>query len=324
MVDEKIINKLGNLMTTPCGLNIQLINNQVRNDFYDKILKKCKNKKCIDVGGGTGLLSLIALKHGATHITCFEQEFHTYNILNEVINYCDLQNKITLVNEKFTSSDSIQKHNLHNCDLIFHELFGSNLWNDIGWPIRDTFNKKIDIEIIPNKLISNFYFAKIIDTDLFDKKYLPEFDPGIEVDEKFVYFYNYCINQFNNSENVNKHNCVFKKILVENFTKYKNKVEKKSIKKIYSHFFDFNTSDYFETVIKFKLPRCEHPYILFPIYNVECGEYSIKQSDGFGLSELFFISCDSDNVYFELDTLNGMIKIDNSVASDATSIWWTL
>lgn len=322
IIDEKIINKIGNLMTTLCGLNIGMINNKVRNKFYDEILKKCKNKKCIEVGGGTGLLSLIALKHGALHITCFEQEINTYMVLKDVIEYCNLQNKITLINEKFTS-DSIQTHHLDDCDLIFHELFGSNLWNDVGWPIRNTFDKKINIDIIPNKLISEFYLAEIENVNnLFEKKYLPRFDPGIEVDEKFVQFYNHCIDKFNSSKTNNKNGCIFKKVLLESSENFFYKIKKNSLRKIYKHCFDLNLSDYSETKLRIKLPKSEKPYVLLPIYKVECDQVSTKAAESFGNMEAFIILCDSDEVYFELDTLNGTVKIDNNVVSSGASTWY--
>lgn len=319
-MNSESIKKVHELMSTLCGLNIHMMNHKIRNTFYDNILKKCSNKKCIEVGGGSGILSLIAFKHGASHITCFEQEFYTFNVLQEVVDYCKLNDKIKLINEKFTS-DSIEKHGLWDYDIIFHELFGQNLWDDIGWPIRNTFNKKIDIEITPNNLISNFY---IIETDhnvaneLFEKTNLPRFDPGIEIDDRFVSFYNYCIDEFDSNKNPTR--CSFKLLELKRVT---NLIDKKSIKKYHTHCFDLNNDNYDETVIKIKLPKLDNPYFFLPIYSVSDGEFSMKMDEAIGGNpEVFFISCSSEDVFFELNMLNGMIKIDNIVASHGVPIWY--
>jgi predicted RNA methylase len=324
IIDEKIWSKIGYLMNSAStGLDIDMINNKVRNNFYDKILKKCKNKKCIEVGGGTGLLSIIALKHGATHVTCFEHDLNTYNALNNAIKYCNLQSKITLINENFTSY-SIEKHNLYDCELIFHELFGKNLWNDPGWPLRGSFDKKINIEIIPNKLVSNFYIAEVKDekfvSKLLNKSNIPKFNPGIEVDEKFVEFYNNCIYKFNNCKDLAKHTCIVKKI--KPLTKFN--LEKKDFKKIYTHCFDLNHSNYLETKIKINLPKSKNPYILTSNCKVECDDNQIFTWQFCGSSEIFFISCASDDVYFELNTLTGIVKIDDIVVSvgDSVDNWY--
>ena len=315
------------------GLEIGLINNKIRNRFYDEILKKCKNKKCIEVGAGSGLLSLIALKHGATHITCFEQEINTFMILKDAVQYCGLQDKITLINEKFTS-DSIHKHHLHDCDLIFHELLGSNMWNDDGWPIRNTFDKKIDVEIIPNKLIGEFYIADMYEGNrlfgpgryldfLVRTEEIPNFDPGVEIDEKFVQFYNRCIDYFNSNASNHENQCLFKKVLFESQRGFFNVVQEGTLKKLYKHCFDLNTSDYSETIIKIKLPKSRKPYMLLPTYKTECDESEMKMTTLCGFyAEAFVIFCDSDDAYFELDTLNGTIKIGNRVAFNGSSTWY--
>jgi hypothetical protein len=329
--------KIGSLMRPDIlagGLEIGLINNKIRNQFYDEILKKCKNKKCIEVGAGSGLLSLIALKHGAIHITCFEQEINTYMILKNAVQHCGLQDKITLINEKFTS-DSIHKHHLHDCDLIFHELLGSNMWNDDGWPIRNTFDKKIDVEIIPNKLIGEFYIAEIHEVNRLFKpgvdamdyigstKKIPKFDPGIQIDEKFVQFYNHCIDKFNSNTSNQENQCLFRKVLFESQRGFFEVVKEQTLNKLDRHCFDLNTSDYSETIIRIKLPKAEKPYMLLPTYKVECDESEMVMTTLCGFyAEAFVIFCDSDDAYFELDTLNGTIKIDNRIAFNGAAIWY--
>ena len=70
------------------GVNLSMINDFMRNQFYDRVLSKhVTNQNCTDVGFGTGLLSMIALKHGATHVRAFEVDYHRYHHSNPNISF---------------------------------------------------------------------------------------------------------------------------------------------------------------------------------------------------------------------------------------------
>lgn len=329
-MNDDIISKVGPLMMRFCGLGIQMINDKVRNNFYDQLLESCENKKCIDVGGGSGILTLLALKHGAKHVTCFEMEVQVFEVLNDVINHCGLTDKVTLINKKFKSSD-IEKYNLQDYDLIIHELFGNIIWNDLGWPIRSTFDKKIDIEIIPNLCINDFYFIEIDDDKIFKEeefelynKKIPKFEPGVLIDEKFVEYYNHCIEYFNT--NKNDYDDVFiKKINFSDIIKKFNSDFSKKIKKYYSYSFDLNGDNYDEKIIKFELPLTEKPYLFFPIYRIGTDDqilrldHSEKSWDHPGA---FLIHSKNKNIFFELNMLNGTIKINDIVFSSGSPLWY--
>ena len=49
-----------------------------RNQFYWELLKQCKDQICIEVGFGTGILTLMALERGAKFI-------HAYGPKNKVL-----------------------------------------------------------------------------------------------------------------------------------------------------------------------------------------------------------------------------------------------
>ena len=52
------------------GVFLPMLNDFRRNWFYERTLStSVRDQECVDIGFGTGLLSLIALKHGAKHIT---------------------------------------------------------------------------------------------------------------------------------------------------------------------------------------------------------------------------------------------------------------
>jgi predicted RNA methylase len=57
------------------GVNRAMINDFMRNQFYDNIFAETvKDQHCVDIGFGTGLLSILALKHGARSVTAYESD----------------------------------------------------------------------------------------------------------------------------------------------------------------------------------------------------------------------------------------------------------
>lgn len=326
-MDEKILAKVGPLMTRFCGLGIKMINDKVRNRFYDQLLKECGGKKCIEVGGGSGLLTLLALKHGAEHIVCFEMEVKVCEVLKDVVEHCGYNDKVTIINEKFKSS-SIEKYNLQNYDLIFHELFGDNIWNDLGWPIRSTFDRRIDIPIIPNLCINDFYIFDVKEesvsriNNLTQK--IPEFNPGVDIELKFIEYYNKCIEYFNIKGNEDSE-CIVKKINVKTFSSEIKKEFIGEIKHYHRYLFDLNSSDYDDIFIKFKLPKKENPYVLLPIYRVGSSDNILRldeSENSWEKSDAFLITTKKENVWFELNMINGTIKIDDIVVSSGVPLWY--
>ena len=80
---------------------LPMINDVVRNHFYKKILKDTKNKNCLEIGFGSGILSILALEAGANHIVAYEEDLETYQLGLEIIQSLNLENKITkLLEEK--------------------------------------------------------------------------------------------------------------------------------------------------------------------------------------------------------------------------------
>lgn len=322
-MNKDILTKIGPLMlqSPTCGLNISMINNKLRNKFYDELLKKCKGKKCIEIGGGSGILTFLALKHGAKHVTCFEMDKKVYEVLSDVVSHCGISDKITLINEKFVSSKSIKKYNLEGYDLIFHELFGGSIWNDLGWPIRSTFDQKSSIPILPNKCMCNFYIIPLSK----DKKVeitlkIPKFSPGVELDPLFIDYYNFGID-FHNKNDIKEYECFVKEISLNNF---KSSELLKSMKKYHSFCFDLSNSDYTQTAIKFNLPNLDNPYIFLPIYEVGFDNNILKltQASGFENPRPYIISSKKKDIIFEIDILNGTTKINDTVIASGVPSWY--
>lgn len=105
-----------------------MINDFMRNQFYDRILSRyVANQRCTDIGFGTGLLSILALKHGAEHVRAFESDSDRYLLGCEIIDRLQLQNKIELVHDQYTAA----KHTA--TAVTFTETVNGNLWWEGLW-----------------------------------------------------------------------------------------------------------------------------------------------------------------------------------------------
>lgn len=162
------------------GVNLAMLNDAVRNHFYnDAIRHSVRDKHCIEIGFGTGLLSVLALQHGARHITAFESDQDRYELGLLVLDRLKLHNKVTLHNSRFCRDTCTDFS-----DIIIHEVLAPNLWGErlwyslgapVSWLPRDVM---VDIHCIPvsNRLAENLQGACQDHC----------FDPGVDITESFV------------------------------------------------------------------------------------------------------------------------------------------
>lgn len=109
---------------TSNGFQLRLLEDTNRNQFYESIIRdNVKGKNCVDVGFGTGLLSMLAIKHGANHITAYESDTEHYMQARELISHLGLFDKITLFNTTAPETFPDDK-------VVFHEIVGSTLWEE--------------------------------------------------------------------------------------------------------------------------------------------------------------------------------------------------
>lgn len=174
-----------------------IILDKKRNQFYDEILKQCKGKRCVDVGSGSGLLAFIALKHGAEHVTCIEQDEQSCKHIKIVSKRMGIpKNKIRVIHDEFRAS-RFDEYNLGHVDIIFHEIVGSYIWNEM---IGNTFDVPLPgIKILPSEYkiefsilgITEDLYKKLIDHhNGIDSSYIPpEIDLGIELSDEYNKYY---------------------------------------------------------------------------------------------------------------------------------------
>jgi hypothetical protein len=188
---------------TDDGIYLQMLNDVSRNAYYDRILSQSvKGKRCCEVGFGTGLLSLLAIRHGAEHIIAYEKNWNRFLLGQEVIKKLDLSSKIELRNIDATIDDFYSD----SFDIVFHEIVNQVLWGEGVWKIRP---RRPDKTYVPGQLFFELHAQEISDSTLFaltsggDVNY---FNPGVEVDIRYIDFVNQCI-LGNDSKNVSIKDC---------------------------------------------------------------------------------------------------------------------
>jgi predicted RNA methylase len=180
------------------GINFSMINDYVRNSFYDNILKDTvKDKICLEIGFGTGLLSILALKYGAKKIVAFESDPERYLLGKLIIDELRLHNKIELYCNRY-DFNQLKEH--PNVDLIFCETVDQHIW---GEGIYNSIPRKENILFVPG----NYFFElQVIEiTDMFSQRLFEpltknKFNPGIDIDQNFVNVINNLIEKKYNTQ----------------------------------------------------------------------------------------------------------------------------
>lgn len=124
-----------------------------RNEAYDQLLKELITPESIilDIGTGSGLLAMMAVRHGAKHVYACEQSHFVADVAKEIIANNGYADRITLFSNK---SDQIQPYHLpEQPNLIIGEIFDSAMVGEGAVPsFRDAFERLAapGCRIIPN------------------------------------------------------------------------------------------------------------------------------------------------------------------------------
>ena len=166
------------------GVYLSMLNDVSRNQFYDQILTQVRDHDCVEIGFGTGLLSMLALKHGARSIVAYESDPDRYRLGCEVIKILRLQNKITLLNQRYTHDCE------HNATVVFTETVDTSLW---GEGLYNSFPRHPGKKFLPGQYFLKLHAMPISTSfalslvQFYKKNY---FSPGVDVDVKFVSYIN--------------------------------------------------------------------------------------------------------------------------------------
>jgi hypothetical protein len=163
------------------GVNLGMINDFMRNQFYDRVLSRyVAGQRCTDIGFGTGLLSMLALKHGAEHVRAFESDADRYLLGCEIVQRLGLGNKIDLINERY---DNVYT----TTPITFTETVNGNLWWEGLWNSLPSDEKSV---FLPGEYFLEIW-ALAVPTAFAQGIGIEEqtnrvFAPGVDVDPQFV------------------------------------------------------------------------------------------------------------------------------------------
>lgn len=163
------------------GVNLGMINDFMRNQFYDRILSRyVADQRCTDIGFGTGLLTMLALKHGAEHVQAFESDLDRYQLGCEIIKQLKLQDRIELINERYD-------HNYSPRLVTFTETVNGNLWWEGLW---NSLPRGHETVFLPGTYFLEIWAVEIPES--FARGLCRSgqsqscFNPGVDVDFEFV------------------------------------------------------------------------------------------------------------------------------------------
>lgn len=164
------------------GVNLPMINDFMRNQFYDRILSRyVANQRCTDIGFGTGLLSVLALKHGAEHVRAFESDQNRYLLGCEIISRLKLQDRIELIHDRY----SVTTHT--PTAITFTETVNGNLWWEGLWNSLPHNNETV---FLPGEYFLELWAVEVPDSFAQGLCRIGQtqqyFTPGVDVDPEFV------------------------------------------------------------------------------------------------------------------------------------------
>ena len=154
-----------------------------RNQYYDEIIAdSVAGKNCVDLGFGTGVLSMMALKHGANHIVAYEKNPERYQLGCYIIQQLGLGNKIDLRHEEFSWKTRVDSDAIIISETVNNQLWAEGLWNSIPrYGRQNWLPGSVFMDIIAEPI------PKAFAEDLFrPADHFGFFNPGVDLDEKFV------------------------------------------------------------------------------------------------------------------------------------------
>lgn len=152
-----LINKLNTKtlnqsIANPQGYFFKMYKDNDRNQFYKKMIdENIAGKVVLEVGCGVGLLSVLCAKAEAKHVYALEANKEIYHLAQKVIQENNVEDRVTLIN--ISSYEFNDKEILSNVDIVLHELFSTNFFNESVLNILIDLKKKVskDVLFLPEK-----------------------------------------------------------------------------------------------------------------------------------------------------------------------------
>jgi hypothetical protein len=163
------------------GVSWPMINDHVRNQFYDCVMAEhVRDRNCIDIGFGTGLLTMLALKHGARHVVAYENNADRYQLGEYIIHSLKLQDKIELRNTTYQHQASEPGR------VLFSETVNGNLWGESLW---HSLPREPGAEFLPGQYWMEIHALPVCDSFAYQcvtgNQQHTSFYPGVDIDHDF-------------------------------------------------------------------------------------------------------------------------------------------
>lgn len=108
------------------GIFMPMINDTGRNQFYKQAIELSASGKTVcDIGTGTGLLSILAVKAGATHVYAVEQDAGRAALAHALFEKIGISDQITLIEDDFLNTRI--PADIYVSETINTQIFGENI-----------------------------------------------------------------------------------------------------------------------------------------------------------------------------------------------------
>lgn len=163
------------------GIFMPMLNDTGRNQFYDRaIASAVPGKTVVDIGTGTGILSILSAKAGASKVYAVEQDQGRADYAREMFERTGLNSIIEVVHDDFLNTDI--PADIYVSETINTQIFGENILELANHALKHggTFipsQFEITAEVYKNHPIFVLCQAR---SDAF------EFQPDIEIDSAYT------------------------------------------------------------------------------------------------------------------------------------------
>ena len=172
------------------GLDYTMISDVERNKFYDDLIENIvKDKIVCDIGFGSGILTMMALHHGAKKVYAFEQDAATFDFGKAVIERMGYTDKVEFFNKKWERTNPAYSY-----DIILHELFMRSMWGE-GLKEIAISNRGFVGDIFPQLVTGNIVcLCDVVDTSTIGHAKIPEINTGIDYLDNMNECFKYLLN----------------------------------------------------------------------------------------------------------------------------------
>ena len=163
------------------GFDLLMINDQARNRFYERALKNAQGRVVLDIGAGTGLLSIMAAQAGARKVYSFERDPTNYAAAKYFIEQSGFGDVIELVCADILEID-YQVFPHEPIDIIITETFANDCFIE-NFPflvdhVEKSFMLTPDHLWVPENIT--------LEMGIVDIAHSREFRPGVDVPDGYL------------------------------------------------------------------------------------------------------------------------------------------